>query len=52
MLLQELDTLGATVRTLRAFMASWHDRVALIRGGLLPDPDVRQPRCRERASFP
>lgn len=35
----EFDTFGATVRTLRSFIAAWHDFVALIRDFMLPDPD-------------
>jgi transaldolase len=37
----EFDTFGATVRTLRAFIASYHDLVAVIRDCMLPNPDVR-----------
>lgn len=36
----EFDTFGATVRTLRSFIAAWHDFVALIRDFMLPDPDM------------
>jgi hypothetical protein len=32
---------GATVRTLRAFTASWHDLVNLMRDFLLPNPDLK-----------
>jgi len=31
----------ATARTLRAFTASWHDLVNLIRDFILPNPDVK-----------
>jgi transaldolase len=35
------DTYGATVRTLRTFIASYWELVAAIDGLLLPDPDVK-----------
>jgi transaldolase len=41
MRVDEFDTYGPTVRTLRAFTASWHDLVNLIRDFMLPNPDVR-----------
>ena len=31
---------GATVRTLRGFIGSYHDLVAMVRDFMLPDPDV------------
>lgn len=37
----EFDIYGATVRTLRGFIRSYHDLVAAIRDQMLPDPDVR-----------
>ncbi|HYL40505.1 MAG TPA: hypothetical protein VET90_04285, partial [Candidatus Binatus sp.] len=37
----EFDTYGATVRTLRGFVRSYHDLVAAVRDVMLPDPDVR-----------
>jgi transaldolase len=37
----EFDTYGATVRTLRTFIKSYHDLTAMIRDIVLPDPDVR-----------
>ena len=36
----EFDQFGATVRTLRGFVGSWHDFVALIREYMLPNPDI------------
>jgi transaldolase len=42
MTVDEFDTYGATVRTLRAFIASYHQLLAVIRDVLLPDPDVRR----------
>ena len=36
---EEFDTNGAVVRTLRGFIASYHDLQALIRDFMLPDPD-------------
>jgi transaldolase len=41
MRVEEFDSYGATVRTLRAFTASWHDLVNLMRDFMLPDPDVK-----------
>jgi transaldolase len=38
--LEEFDTFGATVRTLRSFVTAWHDFVAFIRDFMLPNPDV------------
>ena len=38
--LAEFDTYGACVRTLRSFIASYHDLVALIRDFMLPNPDL------------
>ena len=37
----DFDSYGATVRTLRGFIQSWHDFVALIREFMLPNPDVK-----------
>lgn len=37
----EFDTYGATVRTLRAFIGSYHDLLAAVRDLMLPNPDVR-----------
>ncbi len=37
----EFDTFGPTVRTLRAFIASYRDLTAVIRDAMLPNPDVR-----------
>jgi transaldolase len=36
---EEFDTFGATVRTLRGFIASYQDLVAAIRDLMLPNPD-------------
>jgi transaldolase len=36
----EFDTYGATVRTLRGFIASYHDLIAAVRDVMLPNPDV------------
>ena len=36
---EEFDSYGATVRTLRGFIASYQDLVAVIRDFMLPDPD-------------
>ena len=37
----EFDEFGPTVRTLRAFISSYHELVAVVRGIMLPDPDRR-----------
>ncbi len=37
----EFDSYGATVRTLRGFIGSYQDLVAMIRDLMLPDPDRR-----------
>jgi transaldolase len=39
----EFDTYGATVRTLRGFVKSYHDLQGAIRDIVLPDPDVPPP---------
>ena len=39
----EFDTFGATVRTLRSFIRSYHDLAGAIRDVVLPDPDVGAP---------
>lgn len=39
---EEFDTFGPTVRTLRAFISSYHDLVAQVRDFMLPDPDVKR----------
>jgi transaldolase len=38
----EFEGFGASARTLRAFIKSYHDLNAAIRDLVLPDPDVRQ----------
>ena len=38
--IDEFDGFGPTVRTLRGFIASYHDLVGAVRDVLLPDPDV------------
>lgn len=38
----EFDSYGATVRTLRGFIASYHDLVATIRDVMLPNTDRPQ----------
>jgi transaldolase len=37
----EFDTYGATVRTLRGFIKSYHDLMGAVREVILPDPDRR-----------
>lgn len=42
LLIADFDTYGATVRTLRGFIAAYHDLTALIREKfMLPNPDIR-----------
>ena len=41
--LQEFDGFGATVRTLRGFIGSYHDLIGAVRDVVLPDPDARRP---------
>ncbi len=38
----EFDTYGPTVRTLRTFIASYHDLLRMVRDAALPDPDLRR----------
>jgi transaldolase len=38
---EEFDGFGPTVRTLRQFISSYHELVAVIRGIMLPNPDLR-----------
>lgn len=40
MSVREFDSYGATVRTLRAFIAAAHDLMAVVRDFMLPNPDV------------
>lgn len=42
MTVEEFDNYGATVRTLRTFIASAHDLMAEVRDLMLPDPDIRK----------
>ena len=37
----EFDSYGATARTLRGFIASYHDLVAVVREFMLPNPDLK-----------
>ncbi len=39
--IDEFDTFGPTVRTLRTFISSYHDLVAVVRDFMLPNPDVK-----------
>jgi transaldolase len=41
MSIEEFDSYGATVRTLRSFITSYHDLVNLIRDFMLPNPDLK-----------
>jgi transaldolase len=41
MSIDEFDTYGATVRTLRGFVGSYHEVQGVIREIMLPDPDVK-----------
>jgi transaldolase len=42
MSVSEFDDYGATVRTLRSFIASVHDLMAEIREFMLPNPDMKK----------
>jgi transaldolase len=41
MLVEEFDSFGPTVRTLRTFISAYHDLIALIRDFMLPNPDIK-----------
>jgi transaldolase len=41
MTIDEFDTYGATVRTLRGFIASYHELQGVLREYMLPNPDVK-----------
>jgi transaldolase len=40
--IDEFDSFGPTVRTLRGFISSYHDLVALVRDFMLPNPDIQR----------
>jgi len=40
---EEFDSFGPTVRTLRAFIGSYHDLLHAVSDAVLPNPDVRAP---------
>ena len=40
MTVKEFDTYGATVRTLRGFVSSYHDLQAVVRDFMIPNPDL------------
>jgi len=37
---KEFDTYGATVRTLRGFVSSYHELQGVVRDFMLPNPDA------------
>jgi transaldolase len=39
MTVEEFNTFGPTVRTLRSFIQAWHDFVGIVRETMLPNPD-------------
>ena len=41
MRVEEFDTYGATVRTLRGFIASYHELQGIVRDFMIPNPDVK-----------
>jgi transaldolase len=41
MTIDEFDAYGATVRTLRTFIGSYAELLALVRDFMLPDPDKK-----------
>lgn len=42
MTIKEFDDYGATVRTLRGFISSYHDLMGTIREYMLPNPDIKK----------
>jgi transaldolase len=38
---EEFDAFGPTVRTLRAFISSYHELIGIVRDFMLPNPDVK-----------
>jgi len=42
MTVEQFDSFGATARTLRSFIQSYHDLVGVVRDAMLPDPDRRR----------
>jgi transaldolase len=41
MTIDEFDTYGATVRTLRGFVSSYHELMGVVRDFMIPNPDVK-----------
>jgi transaldolase len=41
MSIEDFDSYGATVRTLRTFITSYHELIGLVRDLMLPNPDVK-----------
>jgi transaldolase len=41
MTLEEFDSFGATVRTLRTFIGSYAELLGFVRDFMIPDPDVK-----------
>jgi len=41
MTIDEFDSFGATARTLRTFIASYAELLALVRDFMIPDPDKK-----------
>jgi transaldolase len=41
MTIEEFDSFGPTVRTLRSFTAAYHDLLGVVRDVMLPNPDVK-----------
>lgn len=41
MTIEEFDTFGPTVRTLRSFIGAYHDLTGMVRDFMLPDPDKK-----------
>lgn len=41
MTVEEFDTFGPTVRTLREFIGAYHELVGLVRDVMLPNPDLK-----------
>ncbi|MEN4041041.1 MAG: transaldolase family protein [Anaerolineaceae bacterium] len=41
MSMEEFDSFGPTLRTLRVFIGAYHDLIALVRDFMLPNPDIK-----------
>ncbi len=51
MTVDEFDSYGATVRTLRGFITSAHDLMGVVRDFMLPNPDVKVKICFQESDY-